>query len=145
VPVDQPKKYLFAVYVPDVRKVMHRYLDVGEEKRVKFGGETIRAVAITDRIGVEGSITTHYMSPDGQYLGSENADTGITVLPTSEAKLLEIWKDADLTRPADVKPDPAKSDQASAVKAPGGAAAPATAAEHVGPVRGQTPIKRQGK
>jgi len=38
-PTDQPKKYLFAVYVPEVRAVMHRYVDVGEEKRVNFGGQ----------------------------------------------------------------------------------------------------------
>jgi hypothetical protein len=102
-PLDQPKKYIFAVYVPEVRKVMHRYLDVGEEKRVQFGGANVHAVPITDRIGVEGSVTTHYMSPDGKYLGSENPDTGITVLPSDEATLLGIWKDAELTRPADVK------------------------------------------
>ena len=102
-PLEQPKKYLFAVYVPDVRKVMHRYLDVGEEKRVKFNGETVRAVTITDRIGLEGSVTTHYFTAEGRYIGSENPDTDLMVLPSDEKALLELWKDADLTRPADVK------------------------------------------
>jgi hypothetical protein len=104
-PVDQPKKYLFAVYVPEVRAVMHRYVDVGEEKRVNFAGEPIRAVPITDRIGLEGSVTTHYMSLEGKYIGSENPDTGIVVLRADEGRLKEIWKDADLTRPGDVKRD----------------------------------------
>jgi hypothetical protein len=104
-PLVEPKKYIFAVYVPDVRKVMHRYVDVGEEKRVKLGESMVRAVPIADRIGVEGSVTTHYMSPDGKYLGSENGDTGITVQPSDEATLMGIWTDAELTRPADVKRD----------------------------------------
>jgi hypothetical protein len=103
-PLDQPRKYVFAVYVPDVRKVMHRYLDVNEEKRVKFNGETVRAVTIGDRVGLEGSVTTHYFTADGRYIGSENPDTGVMVLPSDEKNLLELWKDADLTRPADVKP-----------------------------------------
>ena len=142
-PLDQPKKYLFAVYVPDVRKVMHRYVDVGEEKRVTFAGQTVLAVVISDRIGLEGSITTHYMSPDGKYLGSENADTGVTVLPSNEATLLEIWKDADLTRPADVKRDASKPDQPSAAGGTtrSGTRAPAPA----GAAAAQSPIKRPGK
>lgn len=103
-PLDQPRKYMFAVYVPDVQKVMHRYVDVGEEKKVNFAGKTLRAVLVSDRIGLEGSVTTHYMNPDGTYLGSENADTGIAVVPVEENALIEQWKDADLTRPADIKP-----------------------------------------
>ena len=107
-PLEEPKKYMFAVYVPDVRKVMHRYVDVGEEKKVNFGGKTIRAIPVSDRIGLEGSVTTHYMGIDGAYLGSENPDTGIVILPADEKTLMELWKDADLTRPADVKPPPAR-------------------------------------
>ena len=103
-PLDQPRKYMFAVYVPDVQKVMHRYVDVGEEKKVNFIGKTLRAIPVSDRIGLEGSVTTHYMSLEGTYLGSENSDTGIAVVPVEEKELLERWKDADLTRPADVKP-----------------------------------------
>jgi hypothetical protein len=92
-------------------------------------------VPVTDRVGVEGSVTTHYMGTDGKYLGSENPDTGITVLPSDEATLLGIWKDADLTRPADVKAD-AKA--ASASPAPAGA--PAGAAE-ARPASAQKPIR----
>ena len=124
-PLDQPRKYMFAVYVPDVRKVMHRYVDVGEEKKVTFAGRTVRAVPISDRIGLEGSVTTHYMSPGGGYLGSENPDTGIVVLPSDEKALMEMWKDADLTRPADVKP----AEGRGAGAASGAGAAGAGAAE----------------
>jgi len=102
-PLDRPRQYVFSVYVEEVRQVMYRYVDVGEEQRVNFEGETLRAVPITDRIGLEGSPTLHYMTPNGKYVGSHNADTGIVVQPTSEQALLEIWKDADLTRPADLK------------------------------------------
>ena len=109
-PLEEPKKFMFAVYVPDVRKVMARYMEVGAEKRVDFGGETVRVVPVTDRIGLEGSVTTHYLSLSGQYLGSENADTGVTLRRSSEAQLLELWKDADLTRPADVKQTQARAE-----------------------------------
>ena len=117
-PLDQPRKYMFAVYVPDVRKVMHWYVDVGEEKKVNFAGRTMRAIPINDRIGLEGSVTTHYMSPGGTYLGSENSDTGIVVLPSDEKALLEMWKDADLTRPADVKPGEGGAAGAAAAQKP---------------------------
>jgi hypothetical protein len=102
-PLDRPRQYVFSVYVEEVRQVMYRYVDVGEEQRVNFEGEALRAVPITDRIGLEGSPTVHYMTPNGKYVGSHNADTGIVVQPTSEQALLEIWKDAELTRPSDLK------------------------------------------
>lgn len=102
-PLEEPKKYMFAAYVPDVRLVMLRYVDVGAEARVNFNGESVRAVPISDRIGYEGSVTTHYMTLGGQYIGSENPDSGIVIVPSDEKTLLDIWKDADLTRPADVK------------------------------------------
>lgn len=115
-PLDEPKKFMFAVYVPDVRKVMHRYMDVGAEQRVNFNGENVRVIPVSDRIGLEGSITTHYLSLNGQYMGSVNADTGISVMPASEAKLMEIWKDANLSRPADVKNVQARADQPTPAK-----------------------------
>ena len=130
-PLDRPKKYIFAVYVPDVRAVMHRYVDVGEEERVDLGGEQVRVIPVRDRIGLEGSVTTHYMSLGGKYLRSENPDTGIAVLPTDEATLLGIWKDADLTRPADVKREP-KPPAAAAPPAPVPAATPSPAVNRGG-------------
>jgi hypothetical protein len=122
-PLNQPKQYMFATYVEEARAVMNRYVDVGEEQRVTLAGETLRAIPVKDRIGLDGSVTTHYVARNGQYLGSENADTGIQMLPSTEEKLLEIWKDANLTRPADVKeqaPAPAPVPAAAPGK-PGGA------------------------
>jgi hypothetical protein len=63
------------------------------------------AIPVKDRVGLEGSVTTHWMSPDGKYLGSTNEDSKVTVLPTDEATLRKIWVDAKLTAPA---PAPAK-------------------------------------
>lgn len=98
----EQKGYMFATYVTDLREVMARYIDVGREQEVTLDGQRVAAIPIRDRIGFEGSVTTHYVSPDGKYLGSLNADSGITILPTDAATLVRLWKDANLTRPADV-------------------------------------------
>lgn len=95
----KPKTYLFAVYVPETRQVMHRYIDVGLEQQVTFNGKVVRAIPIDDRIGYHGSTTTHYMTRTGKYVGSENKETHTLVLPTDAQTLLAIWKNANLTRP----------------------------------------------
>ena len=103
-PVRSPKTFMFAVYVGDNRKVMHRYVDVGAEQTIDWNGRQVRAVPITDRITLEGSPTVHYMSPEGKYLGSINKDSHVTVLPSDAATLQTIWANkADLSRP---KPAP---------------------------------------
>lgn len=119
-PLREPKKFLFAAYVGDARAVMHRYVDVGAEKRITWNGEPMRAIPIGDRIGLEGSVTTHYVTSNGKYIGSENADSGIVMMPSDERTLLKIWKDADLNRPADVK----EPEAPTAAGNPGGNAAP---------------------
>jgi len=98
------KQYLFATYVPDVREVMMRYVDVLPEQNVTFAGQTLRAITIQDRLGIDGSVTTHYMSPEGAYLGSENKDQKLIVLPSDAATLTNIWRNANLTRPEGVQP-----------------------------------------
>lgn len=95
----KPRTYLFAVYVPETRQVMHRYIDVGLEQQVTFNGKIVRAIPIDDRIGYHGSLTTHYMTRAGKYLGSENKETHTLVLPTDAQTLLAIWKNANLTQP----------------------------------------------
>jgi hypothetical protein len=102
-PLFEQKGYMFASYVSENREVMSRYVDVEREEQVQLGGKSLRAIPIRDRIGLEGAVTTHYMSPDGAYLGSVNEETKITILPTDRATLLSIWKDADLSRPGDVQ------------------------------------------
>ncbi|HXE55661.1 MAG TPA: hypothetical protein VN541_21735, partial [Tepidisphaeraceae bacterium] len=98
-----PKSYMFATYVPETRQVMTRYVDVGNPAMINFNGRTQRAVPISDRIGWHGSVTTHYMTLDGRYLGSENKDTHMLILPADGPTLLKIWKGADLTKPGAVQ------------------------------------------
>lgn len=104
VPVNEPKTFLFATYVGDRREVMMRYVDVGNEQEVDLAGQRVRAVPITDRIGLEGSPTIHYIDPaGGKYLGSVNRDSKITILPSDAVALQKIWENkANLTRPKDV-------------------------------------------
>lgn len=95
----KPRSYMFAVYVPDTREVMERYIDVKDERDVTLAGRTVRAVPVEDRIGWSGSVTVHYLTPAGAYLGSENKETHLVMIPTDAKTLLSIWKNADLTRP----------------------------------------------
>ena len=102
-PLFEQKGYMFASYVSENREVMSRYVDVEREEQVNLGGKTLRAIPIRDRIGLEGAVTTHYMSPDGAYLGSVSDETKVTILPTDRATLMSIWKDADLSPPGEVE------------------------------------------
>ena len=121
-PVREPKRFMFATYVEEARAVMLRYIDVGAPQRVTLGGESMRAIPIKDRLGLEGSVTTHYVTSDGAYVGSENADNGIVVLPSTEEALLKIWKDANFSRPADAKEPPTAAGAAAPGPAPDGGA-----------------------
>lgn len=103
VPRFEPKGYMFATYVTEQREVMARYVDVGREEEVTLGGQRVRAIPIRDRIGLEGPASVHYVSPEGRYLGSVDPESRISILPTDAATLEKIWKDANLTRPADVE------------------------------------------
>jgi hypothetical protein len=95
---------------------MARYVDVLKEQEVTFNGQKIRAVPIRDRITWEGPITTHYVSTDGKYLGSESTllsrvngqekRSKITVVPTDAATLSKIWVDPNLTEPSKPKDEP---------------------------------------
>jgi len=98
-----PRTYMFLTYVSEKRELMYRYVDVGVESDVDFAGEKIRAIPITDRLGWHGSITTHYVSPSGVYLGSENMKEGIVTRPATADELLKIWKNADLSQPGAIE------------------------------------------
>jgi hypothetical protein len=95
----KPRTYMFAVYVPELREVMNRYIDVKDEQDVTFAGRTVRAVPIEDRLGWQGSLTVHYLTPGGVYLGSENKEAHLVMFPTDAKTLEALWKNADLTRP----------------------------------------------
>jgi len=106
VPRKGAEKYMFASYVADKRSVMARYVDVGLEQEATLGGQRITAIPVRDRIGLEGSATTHYVSATGQYLGSVNTDSKVEILPSDAATLEQIWKSVDLTRPGAVPDAP---------------------------------------
>ena len=99
-PIREPKTYLFATYASDRKEVMMRYVDVGTEQEADIGGQRVRAVPITDRLGLEGSPTIHYIDPaTNKYLGSVNSESKIMILPTDAETLQQKWKNADLSRP----------------------------------------------
>ena len=94
---------MFASFISETREVMSRYIDVAPEQNVTLDGKKHAAIPVKDRIGLEGSVTTHWMSPDGKYLGSTNEDSKVTILPTDAAPLRNIWADAQLIAPEPVK------------------------------------------
>ncbi|HRK29607.1 MAG TPA: hypothetical protein PLD59_00910 [Tepidisphaeraceae bacterium] len=102
-PYHEPKTYLFATWIGDQGEVVKRYIDVGAEQYFTLDGRRQRAIPIADRIGVEGAVTTHYVSPEGRYLGSQNEASKILILTTDKPTLEKIWKDANLTRPAEIE------------------------------------------
>jgi hypothetical protein len=104
VPLNEPKGYLFGVYVSDVRAVMREYLDVEREGNYLFDGKVIRAVPVKDRIGLTGQPTIHYMSRDGKYLGSVNESAHMLIVPTDAATLEKLWAKPDLSKPKPARP-----------------------------------------
>jgi len=87
---------MFAFYVGDEHEVMARYVDVEPVQDVEFDGRVQRAVIVRDRIGVDGSPTLHYVTRDGQWLGSVNEEQKLTVLPSDAETIRMLWKDAKL-------------------------------------------------
>lgn len=104
-PLDKPQTYMFVNYVSETHQLMTRYVDVGEAKEISFNGQNVKAIAVKDRVGLEGIPTTYYVTPDGKYLGSQteyqvgNATSVIRVLPSDEATLRKIWENAKLSKP----------------------------------------------
>jgi len=103
IPTREAKGFVFATWVSDAGQLMLRYVDVGPEQEVALGGKRVQAFPIKDRVGLEGPLTTHYISPEGKFLGSVNEDTHTTILPTDAATLEQLWKNANLTRPGAVE------------------------------------------
>ena len=111
----EPRTYLFASYIPETRDIRMRYVDVSQEREVAFNGRRIRAVMVSERVGLEGNPTVHYVTIDGKYLGSENRIAKIMVLPSDEASILKLWPDAKLTRPDRMRRDAAAIDGTTSV------------------------------
>jgi hypothetical protein len=102
-PLSTPNSYLFASYNSDSRQIIMRYVDVGSENNVTIDGKSVRAVPVTERLGVEGPPTVHYVTPKGEYLGTQNPSAKLWILPTDRDTLTAIWKDANLTAPSELK------------------------------------------
>lgn len=96
-PLDTPSTYMFYSWVSEEHKVMARYVDVLGERDVNLDGKPIRAVAIADRIGVDGSPTTTYMTRHGELLGSVSPEQKLVVLPSDAATINALWHGANIT------------------------------------------------
>jgi len=105
-PINEPRTYMFATYLTDNREVITRYIDVLPATEVSLGGTKRIAIPVQDKLGLEGTVTTHYVSLDRKYLGSINPASKVTILATDANTLEQLWKDADLTRPAEVNETP---------------------------------------
>jgi len=99
VPLKEPQSYMFATWVSDQHAVVARYIDVGDEQVVTIGNQHMQAIPVRDRVGIDGSVTTHFMSPQGAYLASVNPDSHITILPSDEATLGKLWPQGDFSKP----------------------------------------------
>jgi hypothetical protein len=108
VPIDQPTGYAFASYDTSTTQVMFRYIDVLQEEDIILDGKKYRAVGITDRLGMQGEPTTHYMSREGKYLGSINAATKLEIIPTDRETLTRLWPQTNLTQPDIAQPPAAR-------------------------------------
>jgi len=100
------RTYLFASWVPEKQQVMTRYVEVLGERDGELAGHPVHGIVVQDRFGLEGSVNTIYLGKDGSFLGSYDADSKITVLPSDPDTLKKIWKDVNLTRPGAVEQNP---------------------------------------
>jgi hypothetical protein len=112
-PLDRAHAYMFACFVPNPTgagrtvggQVMARYVDVLPAAKIHFQGQEYQAAQIVDRVGLEGSPTNYYYTPDGKFLGSsstyvqDSGQTTLTVIPSSAAELQRLWDNPDLTVP----------------------------------------------
>jgi hypothetical protein len=114
VPLDDPKSYMFAVYAEDGtgRQIKTRYIDVDPPETVTINGVPHQAIPVKDRIGLEGVLTTHYISPEGVFLESvtsipnENGGaSNFVMLPADSDTLNKIWDKPNLSPPSAVPAD----------------------------------------
>jgi len=134
---DEPGKYMFSFYVSGEQKIMRRYVDVDQPREVTLDGNTTRAVPISDRIGVDGIPTVHYVTREGEWLGSVNEEQKLTVLPTDETTLTNIWSKQPLGfKVADVPPP--QTDMTIQPKK----TTPAAQSKGSGNMQGPTPMSR---
>ncbi len=98
VPQDS-RTYMVARWDSDRQRLAIEYVDVGREEMTMLGDQTVRGLTVRTRQGLEGDVTTTYVSREGKFVGRINeADKTIT-LPTTFQDLSGRWKNADLSRP----------------------------------------------
>jgi hypothetical protein len=112
----RPDHYMFAVFVPNppestsatsIGNVMPRYMEVLPVQHVNFHGQSFDAFPITDKIGLDGTVTTYYISLEGKFLGSTSTyaegdkTTTVEIVPTDSDTLGHIWNRPDLSSPAE--------------------------------------------
>ena len=121
-PLDHPSAYLFYSWVSDQHEVMARYVDVEGVQSVTLDGASLRAVVVKDRIGVDGPPTYHYLTRQGQWLGSTSPASDLVVLASDADTVRRMWPNADLGSPAaaavnaaPVNPEPAPTTAAPAI------------------------------
>ncbi len=90
-PLDEPGQYMFAAYSSEQREVMARYVDVGLPTDTVLDGVTVHAIPVTDRVGIDGNPTIHYMTVRGEWLGSVSDEGRFLVLPAAEKDLQAYW------------------------------------------------------
>lgn len=101
----EPKTYMFATYESEQGQLMSRYVDVQEQRDVSLAGKRFTAVPVKMRVGLEGAPTTYYVSPEGQFLGSETVyetngrKSVVQVIPSDEKTLKDLWFNPYLSKP----------------------------------------------
>jgi hypothetical protein len=110
----KPKSYMFATFVANTPQnssaassgnVMPRYVSVLPVQQVKFRGQEFDAIPVTDKVTLDGPVTTIYLGTQGKFLGSTTTVTDgdktniVEVVPTDSDTLGHIWNRPDLTAP----------------------------------------------
>lgn len=92
------KTFMFAVWSDPDQEVLARYLEVGQPEPSTQEGKKIIIIPVADRLRLEGSPMTHYITADGKELWSRDAN-GVNTIPCDRAALVDIWKTPNLTPP----------------------------------------------
>lgn len=123
---------MFLSYVSQQQSLMLRYIDVMGMQKVSIDHTPQEAYVIAERIGLTGQPVMHYVSLNGQYLGSmskqklsDGSESVFWTLPTDAESIRQRWPDAQLSLPlakergvlADSKPLAAGADAPTTVPA----------------------------
>lgn len=93
-------EYMIAVYAPERREVMNKYLDVAPPRRMTTpGGEQRLVMLVTTRLGLAGAPTRHYVDAETyEWLGSVNEETDLQIWPSSREEIAQVWQDTTMVK-----------------------------------------------